>query len=216
MKSIVLIASSLWFVGQNLPALDIPELDRLRDSHKAALDRATKPLTQTYVKELEKLRDAYTRSANLDAAKAAQAEINAATQNAEVNVTTAKANILGGHVDIPASSMDGYVIGPLKKGASITVSYVDGKWKNDGVVASEIPDAETTARGDLVRLAISTASVNGTPGKVLAVVPAGTQKKPFTYRLDSDQENVVLRINESGTDFSSNPGQVSYKLKITR
>jgi len=56
-----------------------PELDRLRASHKTALEKATKPLTQSYVKELERLRDGQTRASNLDAAKSVQTEINAIT-----------------------------------------------------------------------------------------------------------------------------------------
>jgi hypothetical protein len=221
MRKIALFFLSLSITMALLQAVDVPELDRLREAHKTALERAAKPVTQTYLAELAKLRDAYTRAANLEAANRVQTEIRAISQNATADdvgqaVSAPKGDILGTRVDIRANEMNGYKIGSLKRGATITLSYVDGKWKNDGVIASEVPDAEVTARGDTVRLAISTASVNGSPGTVIAVVPAGTASKPFTYKLDSDQESVVLRINESGNDYTSNPGQVTYKLKVTR
>jgi hypothetical protein len=55
-----------------------PELDKLRASHAADIERAVKPYRETYVRELDKLRDNYTRTANLAAATAVQAEIDEA------------------------------------------------------------------------------------------------------------------------------------------
>ncbi len=52
------------------------EFDKLQSSYKDAVSKATKPLTQTYLKELERLRDSYTRGANLDGASKVQTEID--------------------------------------------------------------------------------------------------------------------------------------------
>lgn len=56
------------------------ELDRLQTSYKEAVERATDPLTRTYLTELEKLRDSYTRSGNLTGANNVQMEINRMNQ----------------------------------------------------------------------------------------------------------------------------------------
>jgi hypothetical protein len=59
--------------GDNTKA---PELDKLRASHEADMERAIKPYRETYQRELEKVRDTYTRAANLAAANAVQEEID--------------------------------------------------------------------------------------------------------------------------------------------
>ena len=61
--------------ADNLPA---PELDKLRAGHDADMERAVKPYRETYLRELDKLRDNYTRAANLAAANAVQEEIDEA------------------------------------------------------------------------------------------------------------------------------------------
>jgi hypothetical protein len=49
---------------------------RLKDSYLAAIDRATQPLTATYLAELTKLKLEFTRSGDLQGALAIEAEIN--------------------------------------------------------------------------------------------------------------------------------------------
>jgi hypothetical protein len=53
-----------------------PELDKLRTGHEAEIERALKPFRETYLRELDKLRDSYTRAANLAAANTVQEEID--------------------------------------------------------------------------------------------------------------------------------------------
>ncbi len=53
-----------------------PEFDRIRANYNAALERVTAPITQSYLAELEKQRDAYARASKLDAANVVQAEIS--------------------------------------------------------------------------------------------------------------------------------------------
>lgn len=75
----------------------LPEkLRNLTRSYEAAVQRATAPLTKTYVQELEKLKQEYTRSGNVAAATAADALMKAAAQPA----STTPANSSDG---LPAS-----------------------------------------------------------------------------------------------------------------
>jgi hypothetical protein len=53
-----------------------PELDKLRAGHDGSIERALKPFRETYARELDKLRDSYTRAANLAAATAVQEELD--------------------------------------------------------------------------------------------------------------------------------------------
>jgi hypothetical protein len=215
MKPFHLLALLIGAIPGSCLVAQVPDLDRLQETHRTSVARAVKPLTQTYVKELEKLRDNYTRAGKLEAASLVQAEITEVTRSEELTATAAAPTPPAGNdVIIPANDMDAHKLPPLKRGSVITLSYVDGKWKNDGAIASEVPDAEASVRGEAIRLAISTASYNDKPGRVLAVVPAGTASKPFSYTLTADHSRLVLRINESGEKFSDNPGSVTYKVSI--
>lgn len=205
-----------------LQGADTPEFDRLRDSYKAAMEKATKPINQTYLAELVKLRDMYARAAKLDAANKVQAELDAiAGETGGPNAgklvpqPTISSNGPETPVAIPANDVNGFKIGPLKKGDTITLSYVTGKWKNDGVLPSDNPDAQFTERGDLTRLVIANGRYKTKPGPVLVMVPPGTATTPFSYTLQDDVDNVVLRINEDSSDYETNPGVVTYKLKIS-
>ena len=63
-----------------LRSADVPEFDRLRANYLAAIDRVTRPLTQSYLIDLERQRDAYARASKLEAANAVQAEIDVIKQ----------------------------------------------------------------------------------------------------------------------------------------
>jgi hypothetical protein len=63
-----------------LRAADAPEFDRIRANYLAAIDRVTKPITQSYLIELERQRDAYARASKLEPANAVQAEIDVIKQ----------------------------------------------------------------------------------------------------------------------------------------
>jgi len=47
-----------------------PKLTSLKAGYESALARATLPITQTYIQELQKLKTEYTRAGNLEAALA--------------------------------------------------------------------------------------------------------------------------------------------------
>ena len=69
------ITAALTFCA-SVYAVETPEFDRLRSTYNAAIERATAPITQNYLAELEKQRDAYARAAKLEAANVVQAAIN--------------------------------------------------------------------------------------------------------------------------------------------
>src|SRR4051812_8245135 len=57
-------------------AADPPELISLRTNYKGAMERATRPVMQAYIAQLERQRDSFARATNLNAANAVQAEID--------------------------------------------------------------------------------------------------------------------------------------------
>jgi hypothetical protein len=61
----------------SLSAADNSEIGQLRASYRAAIERATAPLTQLYLAELAKRRDLYATAKKLEAANLMQAEIDA-------------------------------------------------------------------------------------------------------------------------------------------
>ncbi|SKB00930.1 hypothetical protein SAMN02745166_03259 [Prosthecobacter debontii] len=206
----LLVLSSLW-------AADPAELNNLRNSYQSAINRAVKPITDTYLVELTKLRDTYTRNANLEAANSVQLEIdllNAKTA-ATVGTVGTLTTVLDAVAVVPANSMEGFKLGSVRRGDVITVSYVSGLWKSDGSIPTENPDAETTDRGDKTRLAIAESPKEGRPGDVIKMVPAHTRDKPFSYTVQTTREDVVLRIHYGG-DNPKAPGSVTYKVKVQR
>lgn len=217
------IAIAIMSVGATSLLADTTELERLRDSYRAAVERVAQPLNQTYTAELGKLRDTFARAGNLDAASAVQAEIDATNRAVPVSkeaVPPLPSPNKGAdkelRVSIPANDVHGYKIGPLKKGDVITLSYVGGGWKPMGKVASDRPDDPKPEKGEQSRLAIADGRYKTQAGPVLAVVPAGTASQPFSFTMNADVENVVLRINEDGNKYEDNPGSVTYKLQLTR
>ncbi len=200
---------------------DPAELEALRSSYHVAAARTMKPVSETYVVELKKLRDQYTKSGKLDEANAVQTEITLISNQLNVMATNPTLG-LGGDMKvlettavIPAAAPGGFKLPPLRRGDKITVSYVSGLWKCDGNIASENPDAVVTERGDRVRLVLAEGPKGKVPGSIIKMVPPGTKEKPFTYLVQTTRDDVVLRIH-SGSDNPKSPGSVTYTVKISR
>ncbi len=115
---------------------------------------------------------------------------------------------------VPASSPNGFAIGDVRKGTRISIQYVGGKWKHDGHIAQWNPDSDEPKVGDANRLAVALPASGGTPGEVLAVVPAGSSKRPFVYEADKDYSGLVLRINDSDGKYEGNPGDTEWNVKV--
>lgn len=199
-----------------------PDLQALRGSYQAAVARTMKPLHETYLAELKKLRDQYTRSARLDEANAVQAEIIVITGKLNAMVSgvepdpSQQSKVLDTTAVIPAAAPGGYKLPPLRRGDTITLSYVSGLWKCDGNIATENPDAEVTDRGDRTRLVLAEGpKSNNVPGDIIKMVPPGTKEKPFIYVVQTTRDDVVLRIH-SGSENPKSPGSVTYSVKIAR
>ena len=221
MKKTVVFA--IFSLSHNWTACGVepPELQVLRNSYQAAVIRTTKPLSETYLAELQKLRDHYTKSGKLDEANAAQAEITLIASKLSA-MTTAPELALGTEIKvlettavIPAASPEGFKLPPVRRGDKIVLSYVSGLWKCDGNIASVNPDEEVTERGDRARLVLAEGPKNKVPGGIIKMVPPGTKDKPFTYLVQTTRDDVVLRIH-SGSDNPKSPGAVTYTVKIMR
>lgn len=204
-----------------------PEMDRLRTSYEAARERATRPIDEKYLSELSKLQDTYTREAKLEPAVAVANEIKRMKERLGMPtapVTPALAPAAGvaatsgpeSTVIVPANTPNGYRLGAVKRGDSITLQYIDGKWKSQGGIPSESPDRLAATYGDNDRLVIARAMDDkGKPGEVIKVVPAETATQPFTFVFPTSRDDVVLRIN-ANSDRKENPGTVTYKVKLVR
>ncbi|MBL9178197.1 MAG: hypothetical protein JNM65_09045 [Verrucomicrobiaceae bacterium] len=205
---------------------DPPELVRLRTAYDAAVARAVKPMTETYIVELTKIQETYTRTAKLDEALKIANEIKVAKErlavvasapvgdsSAPLSSTTSTGQ--GVRVTIPANDPNGYRIGAVKRGDTITLQYVEGMWKNHGGIATANPDDPKVDGGDENRLVIARGAVNGAPGELIKLVPAETRKKPFVYVFQTSRDEVVLRIS-TNSDRKQNPGAVSYSMVLKR
>jgi hypothetical protein len=198
------------------------ELKRLRDGYDAAVQRTTKPLADTYLAELRKLKASYTKDGRQEEAQQVETEMQMITAKLEsmgappstfAVVPAGQTIVMDVKAMIPANSPDGFKVGPVRKGDVISLQYIEGKWKDHGVIASANPD---DAKDDPVnRLVISQPSKSGAPGNVLAAVPPGTAAQPFTYAVQTSRDMVVLRISENSNN-PKNPGSVYYQLRITR
>lgn len=206
-------------IASSLAAGGPPDLDRLRDSYNAAVERAVNPLTRTYLNELIKLRDSYTRSADLKSANAVDEEVQAIT----IKITASggmkpvsspgKTTVLNTRATIPANDPNGFKFGPVRRGDHLTLSYVSGLWKDHGGIATENPDSPSAdARSQLV---IATPAEKGSAGSTVKRVPSGTANTPFVYEVQTDRDELVLRIN-ANSENAKNPGQVVYQVTLSR
>ncbi|HEY8747457.1 MAG TPA: hypothetical protein VIM11_05770 [Tepidisphaeraceae bacterium] len=117
-------------------------------------------------------------------------------------------------VEISASSERGFVIGPVTTGTTIALQYVSGKWRAWGKNAAVNPDfAPPGTDGSFLVIAEGTGP--SSPTKLLWVVPQGTVRKPFTFTIDHDAKEIILRIKGENGKFDGNPGAVSYRLTVT-
>lgn len=214
-------AQCLLVHAQTVPA----EMERLQTAYEAARERVTRPLDEKYLAELLKLQDTYTKAAKLDEALVIANEIKGMKERLGLSgksKTSSRAVSLSSTsgsqesvVTIPANDPNGRRIGAVKKGDTITLEYVSGKWKSKGSIATENPDDPKATYKDDDRVVIAEpADDKGVPGKVLAIVTPETTLKPFTYLVQTSRPEVVLRIN-TNSERKENPGEVTYKLKVS-
>lgn len=76
------LAVCLWLLASSSAGAD-SELNQLRTSYEAAVDRAVQSLREAYGKELKNLVETHTRNADLDGALAARAELERLDKGAE-------------------------------------------------------------------------------------------------------------------------------------
>ncbi|MES2598193.1 MAG: hypothetical protein V4662_22860 [Verrucomicrobiota bacterium] len=222
-KSIVIAVIVLvsWMSAARGQVPDPPEMVRLRGSYEAAMARTTRPLMETYIAELTKVKDSYTKAGKLDEAVRVDSEIKvmkerlAALGNPSVSrsgsgsLSPAKV----ARVTIPANDPNGYQVGAVKRGDTITLEYQEGLWKDHGGIATANPDEDDA--GEENRLVLARGAVDGIPGEQIQIVSAGTRKKPFVYVFQTSRDDVVLRIS-ANSDRKQNPGSVIYSMTLKR
>ena len=206
--------SSICALAQTESETAAPELGPLRESYRNAVLRSETPLKQTYLTELNKLRDELVQAGKTAAADAVREEIALVVRQI-ADAARGKVTVMDALVTIPANDPNGYSFGPVHQGDVITLSYQRGLWKNMGRIASDNPDAVVTEKGDASRLVIAKAPQGNTPGAVLQMVPPQTAAQPFTYEVPASSAALVLRISGNSND-RTNPGFVTYRLTLTR
>lgn len=214
---------TLFFVFVFLSLIGAQEPDeftKLQHAYDAAVDRAVRPLTETYLRELEKLKVASTQAADLDKAVRIDKEIQIVLDRLEA-LKADRAHVVKDvvvkdvDVAVPANTPNGYAIGPVQKGDRILLQYVTGTWKGNGTIASSNPDIIVVENHDDSLAIARAARKQEVPGKVLTTVSGPTTDKPFVFIVPDTRDDLVLRINHDSTRMR-NPGSVTYHLKVIR
>jgi hypothetical protein len=105
------------------------ELQRLRLAYDAAAQRALKPVTETYLQELKRLKDSFARAGKLDEAVKVDAEVQAITTKlaamgvavAPVGAGAGQTTVLNARATIAPTSPDAYKLAPVRKGDVISL-----------------------------------------------------------------------------------------------
>jgi len=193
-----------------------PDLASLKTKFQTAIERTTDPIKRVYVEELKKLRDDRLSRKMLVEANEIDAELSAYedTRAPIAQPSTAPATLTkSARIKVAANDPNGYRIGPVKAGDSLTVQYREGVWKSWGLYATISPD-DVPAESDKCKTVIAKACPkDGPPGEVLTVVPGLTAKTPFVYTFTEDCD-AVIRIADAINPKA--PGIVMYSISLKR
>ena len=119
------------------------EVAKLRESYTKAVERATAPLTATYIAELKKIMEKHTKAGNLDAALAARKEIESLSLAGRAPSGSSSGLATTDSTAIPATSKTRLSTAEKKR----IESYFVGKtWATLGPNGSEITELQYFAR----------------------------------------------------------------------
>ncbi len=209
-----------------------PEAQGARTAYEAERRRHLVELDETYLEQLGKILEKYSRAGNVDATLAIRREMDRIREELEEFRAPAEGNGEGqGHrepgitvpedrpvnITIKASAREGVVLEKVEKGDQIILQYVSGKWKSHGQLATENPDSLAISHGEENRLAIYSKKSPSSRLRPLAVVPPQTQMNPFVFTLPSDYHQILLRIHEDPDGlWPENPGSVVYRVQLKK
>ena len=210
MKSIALFLIPL-LLAATVHAADAPELEKLRASYKAAVGKATKLILQAHIVTLEKLRDTYTRAANLVAATKVQADIdrtNVAMSMGEYNPPATDANnVTAPELDKARAAHDADIERAIKSYRETYVRELE-KLRDNYTRATNLAGA-TAAQAELDAL-----KPGGAPaGKAAELQASGQQPRLSGKAPKSEWYIGKTWVNSSGTAWTfakGGGGEVKY------
>ncbi len=169
---------------------------------RADAEKAVEKKAAILANALQVVQEKLTKKGDLDGAMAVKTKIAALGVKGDEKIPQEQTVSIDGQKDV------GFKLGAVRRGQTFSFQYVSGVWKGWGKVGSENPDAATLEQGDRSRVALVA------QGKVIAVIPAGTAARAFTWTAPADLD-VTLRMNDSDNDWASNPsGSVTYKVSL--
>ncbi len=183
----------------------------MADGIPVAYYRQSRSAYEAYEKACQTAAKAYTQEG-----RTAEAKRVAAMEDKLAEISRLHATRFEGNVRITSTQEVGYDLGSINRDDRIRLTYVSGKWKGWGNIASDSPDDVMLEKGNRNRLVVCEADAEGRT-RVLSVVPAGTRHRPFELVANRNYDRIVLRINDNDGEFENNPDEkVTYHLQIVR
>ena len=129
----------------------------------------------------------------------------------EAAKTNVEAKVISDEYSIRGDAYKGTSIGRFKKGETITIQYVSGRWTGNLGGNMSSPD-EGPEMAQLCQIQ------NGAMDRRQVVVvtcdiPRGTRNNPFVYVIENDGEYAIHKYDSAGeTSYKDNSGVVRYKV----
>ncbi|HZZ41642.1 MAG TPA: hypothetical protein VFE58_01780 [Tepidisphaeraceae bacterium] len=128
------------------------------------------------------------------------------------NVAHTQSTPSGREITIPATEGRGstkVIVGPLRKGQTITFKYLRGAWSDWSHNPLGSPD-DNPLKPNVEHVSICE-NHNGQPVKILEI-PGGTKENPFSFTADHDTESIVLNMDDPKP--ANNRGEVVYWVDV--
>lgn len=137
-------------------------------------------------------------------------------KNDQLNQLMRKKN--GADVEVSARYPQGYLVGPVPIGMTLTLQYRSGVWTTSPDIPPASPEKFSEMNKLDSRLAIAAVSKVTGETHILDIINEPTQKTPYTWTSDKNYDRIVLRIvdNSAGKRFTTKEDKVLYQLVISK
>lgn len=129
----------------------------------------------------------------------------------------------GTKVEVNSRYPQGYIVGPVLKGMTLTLQYQSGTWTTSPNVPPLSPEdfsPETSGPDSKLNPRLAIAAVNKFTGEthILKTIDAPTSKAPFQWTADQNYDQVVLRIADpkAGVLFTTKNDRVIYQASLSK